>query len=469
MDRTKLAVLFAALLAAGCAYYVDFQTVSAALNPAAGTFNASQQQHVPGAAAAAAGSCHLQQQGLRHIAEEVWNQLNGQYPSSYAAFTTVRAWLRAELSAHLKPLAKHNCSVVGLSALSAARDHQQDSQSSPSTVAPGSGKTAMVLVSNSWEKAEMYLQNYSLNVLTHWNYANSWGYGLELYVHDSPLPPQVSGHFAKIWGIKRMFDLGYDYVLGLDWDMYIHPGSSVPLSSFFDEWPSASVMLQGESNLNTGALLYRNTPQARKWLDHWWHMGVSGCCQIHTFDQIAFKHMLQSYMRNVTGNNALYSNKTQQLFRQLATGNMPSLELPPVEQRVRGVNHEPHFLLEPPQTDVGVWLELKQGLQASGSEFGFVGLGVHDSGANAANATSSRVPVALHSCHGIWWGCVPSNSSALLMHTSHRRTPDTDGFAWLAEKIVNALSAWRQATKQAGRSQAANAVHAVLESCKNGL
>jgi hypothetical protein len=426
---------------------------------------------------------------------------------SYLLGLGCRQNFKLQVAAHLIPLGKRNCRVVGLSELAAAREQQQQEQqqqslqeanaahndltgqrSSPSAAAGiGKGKTAMVLVSNSWEKAELYLQSHSLNILTHWNYANSWGYGLQLYVHDSPLPPQVPGHFAKIWGIKRMFDLGYDYVLGLDWDMYIHPESSVPLSSFFNEWPSASVMVQGESNLNTGAVLYRNTADARKWLDHWWDMGVSGCCQIHTFDQIAFKHMLQSYMRNVTGNNALYSNKTQQLFKQLASGRMPSLQLPPPEQRVRGVNHEPHFLLEPPQTDIGTWLALKQGLQASGSEFGFVGLGVHeadspgsgqpsvDSSSNnscAANATRSAAgkgPVALHSCHGIWWGCVPANAPALLMHTSHRRTPDTDGFHWLAEKIVTALAAWRQAVVTAGSSVSPGTVKAALDSCLSSV
>jgi hypothetical protein len=44
----------------------------------------------------------------------------------------------------------------------------------------------------------------------------------------------------------------------------------------------------------TGAVLYRNTPAAAHFLEHWWRLALTGCCwrgPLH--DQVAFKHMLQ--------------------------------------------------------------------------------------------------------------------------------------------------------------------------------
>eukprot|EP00775_Hariotina_reticulata_P007855 gene7855-8051_t len=314
---------------------------------------------------------------------------------AYDRFQGIRDRLAAALQEEVARLAQNNCTraVLATAVNFNKMPHQTARDSARS-------KTGIVLVSNSWERVMSYVSNYSLNLMTVWSYAMSMGYGLELYVHRSPLPPQMTGHFVKIPGVLSMFKHGYDYVLGMDWDMYIEPSSGVPLSTFFDEWPTASILIQGESNLCTAALLYRNTPAATKWLNHWWNMGVSGCCRVHTFDQIAFKHMLHEYMKNFTGNTSLYSAQTWSLMQLLSTGQMPEAWQKLQDRPGKGPGSEPHFLLEPPHTNVQTW-----------------------------------------------WGCVPKDSPALLMHTSHRRTPDADGYHWLAGRMLRAFDDWARELK----------------------
>lgn len=178
------------------------------------------------------------------------------------------------------PAAVSAASAADSTAAAAAYQH---SSSSSSNDRKGQQKrrakrTAMLLVSDQRSRLQLHLQSYSVQLATLWYYAHSQNYALELYTHNDTLPANVTGHFVKIQGVKTMFALGYDYVLGLDWDMYISPYTAVPLSVFFSEWPRASILVQGEDNMCTGAVLYRNTHAAVRFLQHWWELALTGCC-----------------------------------------------------------------------------------------------------------------------------------------------------------------------------------------------
>uniref|UniRef100_A0A383VVG0 Uncharacterized protein n=1 Tax=Tetradesmus obliquus TaxID=3088 RepID=A0A383VVG0_TETOB len=80
-------------------------------------------------------------------------------------------------------------------------------------------RTALLLVSDQRSRLQLHLRSYAVQLATLWHYAAAQNYGLEVYTHDEPLPENVTGHFVKIKGVQHMFELGYDHVLGLDWDM----------------------------------------------------------------------------------------------------------------------------------------------------------------------------------------------------------------------------------------------------------
>lgn len=138
--------------------------------------------------------------------------------------------------------------------------------------------TAMVLVSDKRATVQAYLLRDPVNLYTMWRYASSNNYGLELYVHNTTLPANVPPYFVKLWGVRQLFDTGYSYVLGLDWDIYISPHTAPPLSLFYSEYPDAALLLQGEFNFCAGVLLWRNSPAAHRILDEWWQMALTGCC-----------------------------------------------------------------------------------------------------------------------------------------------------------------------------------------------
>jgi hypothetical protein len=74
---------------------------------------------------------------------------------------------------------------------------------------------------------------------------------------------------------------------------------------------------------------------------------------------------------------------------------------------------------------------MKQQLQA-GSHFGFIGLEMmFDNHLNYPR-------IGLHSCHGLFWGCIPDDAPALLMHTGHKRTH----LAWIQHRMLAALHRW---------------------------
>jgi hypothetical protein len=74
---------------------------------------------------------------------------------------------------------------------------------------------------------------------------------------------------------------------------------------------------------------------------------------------------------------------------------------------------------------------MKHQLQ-SGSHFGFIGLEMmFDNHLNYPR-------IGLHSCHGLFWGCIPDDAPALLMHTGHKRTH----LAWIQHRMLAALQRW---------------------------
>jgi hypothetical protein len=46
--------------------------------------------------------------------------------------------------------------------------------------------------------------------------------------------------------------------------------------------------------------------------------------------------------------------------------------------------------------------------------------------------------IGLHSCHGLFWGCIPDDAPALLMHTGHKRSH----LAWIQHRMLAALQRW---------------------------
>jgi hypothetical protein len=159
-----------------------------------------------------------------------------------AMFASLQANLTQQWEAGLLPLLDQGCSSISLhsdqqspalqetapstAAVAAARFpavHQESHIWSKTTTSSSSSsrrkRTALLLVSDQRSRLQLHLQSYAVQLATLWHYAAAHGYGLELYTHDDALPANVTGHFVKIKGVQRMFQLGYDYVLGMDWDM----------------------------------------------------------------------------------------------------------------------------------------------------------------------------------------------------------------------------------------------------------
>jgi hypothetical protein len=62
--------------------------------------------------------------------------------------------------------------------------------------------TALVLVLGDWASLERLLKLYAINLFSIWCYARQHGYGLELYVHDEPLPHSLPIYYIKVTSIR---------------------------------------------------------------------------------------------------------------------------------------------------------------------------------------------------------------------------------------------------------------------------
>lgn len=72
------------------------------------------------------------------------------------------------------------------------------------------------------------------------------------------------------------------------------PRSSPP----FTPWTTsgASILLQSEPNLCTCVFGIKRSQFTETFLSDWWDYGQKKCCSRHTYDQIAFKHVLGLYL-----------------------------------------------------------------------------------------------------------------------------------------------------------------------------
>jgi hypothetical protein len=266
--------------------------------------------------------------------------------------------LQSVVAANAQPSNSSSCQCRSVELL-AARSHNS------------SQSTAMLLVVNSWPRLHRELSIYSVSLLMMWFYARMHGYGLHIYVHGADLPPYMPVYFIKPAGILHvMNDLGYQHVLYHDWDVLISPHTAAPLSLFYREFPSASLLFQGEYNLAAGTNLWRNTPEGRAFLQAWWDLGAQGCCPTAQHDQSAIKHIVAAYLANITGQPNVYGPRLQKHFK------LPSSLPPPL---AKNPVHEPYAVLttEPPPAPVSTYLKLRPILLEKQSAIGLVGLDIH--------------------------------------------------------------------------------------------
>ena len=162
-----------------------------------------------------------------------------------------------------------------LAAQAAARDLPHVAHESVSVA--GAPRAAILLAQDRRERLDMHLNKYGAHLLTMWHYAAYLGYDILLYTRAAPLPFNVTGHFSKIpAAYGALYGLGYDYVLGTDWDAFIEPLTAVPIPALTHGFAKAGLFLQFEANLCSCALLYRRNDALRDILKDWWAMGSTG-------------------------------------------------------------------------------------------------------------------------------------------------------------------------------------------------
>lgn len=299
----------------------------------------------------------------------------------------------------LSKVEQEGCTSVGLVPAS-----RQDLQTRDS---------ALLMVVDSSRYLKKALPAEPVNLYTLWSYANQHNYGLELYIHNSTLPANVPAYFVKLWGIKKLFSMGYTNVLGIDWDVYISPHTAPPLSLFLSEYPQAGLLMQGELNICAGTMLWRNNDKAHAILDQWWQLALTGCCTRGFHDQMALKHILYEYLRNYTGDASIYTEHSRAELGH-------SREPVPVSARK--------------------WLTHKAVLQ-KGSAVGFVSVELNFNSVMSTGLHYNRI--ALASCQGFWWGCIKWDSPALLYHTGHGRV-----VPWLSQRKLEYALRWAGMAQQ---------------------
>jgi hypothetical protein len=242
----------------------------------------------------------------------------------------------------------------------------------PAHPSSSNDSTALLLVIKSWSRlVDHSLNIYSANLLMMWFYARLHGYGLHIYVHGADLPPWMPVYFIKPAGLLHvMKNLGYQNIMYVDWDMLLSPHTAPPLSLFYGEYPQASLLVQGEYNLEAGANLWRNTAEGRTFLQAWWDLGAKGCCPTTQHDQSAFKHLILAYLASFTGDASLYGPARQRYFK------LPD-KLPPPPAQHPGDGPFAVHSTEAPPTVASTWLQLRPVLKQRGSAVGLVGLDVH--------------------------------------------------------------------------------------------
>lgn len=153
----------------------------------------------------------------------------------------------------------------------------------------------LVMRSATHEYINQAVQLYGSHTETVLHYANYHRYDFGVYIEQYSYDEGVPGHFSKVRGVYlALFQLNYSWVLVNDWDSWMSPKSSPP----FIPWTSsgASILLQSEHNLCTCIFGMKQSYFVQTFLSDWWDFGQKKCCARHTFDQIAFKHVLGKHL-----------------------------------------------------------------------------------------------------------------------------------------------------------------------------
>jgi hypothetical protein len=222
-------------------------------------------------------------------------------------------------------------------------------------------------------------------------------YRLYIYVgHNDDLPPSYPPHFHKIPAIESVLRLGHPWVFFSDLDTFMIPSTAIPVHTIIRR----PLTLQKELNLCSCALIFQNHPVAFDFLKAWWNAGATNCCTRHTFEQIAFKHVLGRWLQNYT--------------------------VSPVYNLSLG------------------WTELHSGVEPS-SQHDFQSVDApfvtfHGNRMNLSYNEKINPPeVQLHSCLSLWGGCIASDLPALLYHTGH--------WMWSellkADTLTNLVESWK--------------------------
>lgn len=219
-------------------------------------------------------------------------------------------------------------------------------------------------------------------------YCRLHGNTLYLYVgRAGDLPQGLLNHFHKVRAIEAALRVGHPWVFYSDMDTFFLPPTAVAVESLLR--PGAALTLQAESNLCTCVLVFANVPASFAFLRAWWDFGVeSRCCAQHTFDQIAFKHVLGRMLQEHTDTDlgvpgwALHAEPSSQtLFHTIRA---PFVHFYGGEDASQPT----------PRTN---WSEAAGGVWAA----------------------RALPRVQLHSCLVQWAGCVAGDAPALVYHTGH--------------------------------------------------
>lgn len=274
--------------------------------------------------------------------------------------------------------------------------------------------SALLLCSSSLHHYESEMSHYHYHTLTKMYYAHSLGYDVVFYVHPSDLPRGVSGYMVKAIALNiSIVDLNYTHVFFTDWDSWISPLSSIKFETLFFSWPNASIILQAETGICTGVMLFRKSLYTQHILNKWWYMTLGGCCFNHPADQVAFTHVLLSELAPLVGNASAYNKSVE--VDLLNTGKYPRIVYPHGHGFLDFLIHSSFHLFN------------------TTSPIGFAGY--------PSNPFLMLKGVELHSSLGFWPGTA---STCLVYHHGNRlRDREPVKFPFIMKQIRYHLSIWR--------------------------
>lgn len=106
-------------------------------------------------------------------------------------------------------------------------------------------------------------------------YAKKHGYDFVLF--NERMADDRAAQWDKVKAVQRCLAMGYRHVFWIDADAYVNK-HEVPLESFMDDDHELFICddlpnSQGYSNcwVNTGTMVFKNTPFTRGFVDRWWN------------------------------------------------------------------------------------------------------------------------------------------------------------------------------------------------------